>query len=85
MTKGLEALTELKHCITSTHLNTRDFVDIALGVEKTSNAIEKELKAFEVLKKLFKSSFTYKYKLKDYLDCGWITKEEYDLLKEELE
>lgn len=102
MSKGLEALTELKRCVTSAHLNTRDFVDIALDVEKTSNAIEKELKALEIIKRLPKDYVQTLigflkddwFKDENYYDfIGWcgdetpilISKEEYDLLKEELE
>ena len=59
-------------------------VDIGLTFEELAE-LEKELKALEIVKKAFNSSRIYTYKLKDSLECGWITKEEYDLLKEVLE
>lgn len=93
MSKGLEALTELKRCVASAHLNTRDFVDIAFDVEKASNAIEKELKAFEIIDKksvvveLVRKTDNveaYNFAIKDDNYAIALTQEEYDLLKEVL-
>lgn len=96
MNKGLDALTALKHCVTDTHFNTRDFVDIALDVEKTSNIIEKELKALEIIKEkqIDCEGFMVYAKnrnVDEYNDdilgietIRWLTQEEYDLLKEVL-
>lgn len=57
--------------------------------EHLNNDIDKcskcrELKALETVKKAFDSSSIYTNKLKDSLECGWITQEEYDLLKKVL-
>lgn len=49
------------------------------------NVLKKHLKALGIAKKVFDSSSTYTNKLKDSLECGWITQEEYELLKEVLD
>ena len=41
----------------------------------------RKARAFEIIKKAFNSSSIYTNKLKDSLECGWITQEEYDFLK----
>ena len=81
MSKGLEAIQEYKRVICPScqyyyggKCNSKD--------ECFSTVIEKELKVIEIVKKAFDSSSIYSYKLKDSLECGWITQEEYDLLKE---
>ena len=74
ISKGLEALEKVKEALY-----------LMLGDNcKEIVAIEKELKALEIIKKAFDSSSIYTNKLKDSLECGWITQEEYDLLKEVL-
>jgi len=98
MSKGLKALDLLKHCVTDTHFNKRDFVDIALDVEQASNALEKELKALEIIKNKSVNVLRLKITLKQYGPlCGFynalvdtdddgkcLTQDEYDLLKEVL-
>ena len=85
MSEGLKAL----YAIKSVFLRVEEDDGIILHVwqehEKATNAIEKELKALEVVRKLFSSSSIYRYKLKDSLECGWITEEEYSLLKDVLQ
>ena len=44
----------------------------------------KEMEAIKAIKKAFSSSSIYTNKLKDSLECGWITQDEYDLIKEEI-
>ena len=44
----------------------------------------KEMEALEAVRKAFNSSSVYINKLKDSLECGWITQKEYDLIKEEI-
>ena len=78
MTKGLEAYEEIKRVM------TRLFGNIE-RCTNSLNVIEKELKALEIIKKVFKSSSVYAYKLKDSLECGWITQEEYNLISEVLQ
>ena len=50
--------------------------------EEWKHIIEKELKALEIIKRVFSSSSIYGYKLKDSLECGWITEEEHSLLND---
>lgn len=77
MNRGLEALKVLVMSST-TIFNTKEQID------ESVKTIKKELKALEIVKKAFDSSSTYTYKLEDSLECGWITQEEYNLLKEVL-
>ena len=53
-------------------------------LEELEDKIVKQKKVLKTIKKAFKSSSTYTYKLKDSLECGWITEEDYDLLEEVL-
>ena len=91
---GLKALEFLKKCITDAHFDNGDFVDIALEAEECSKIIEKELKAFEIIKKkevnvnMLKASyspiFSDEYYNGNVSEKRNLNKEEYDLLKEEL-
>ena len=70
MSKGLEALKELKERLC-----------FGYYVGEQVDTIEKELKALKIIKRLCH----YDISFLDYvLDKGYITKEEYDLLKEVL-
>ena len=42
------------------------------------------MEALEAVKKAFNSSSIYTNKLKDSLECGWITQEEYNSIMEEI-
>ena len=54
-----------------------------LGI-KDSDTLLKKLKALEVCKKVFKCNSLYAHHIYSAYECGWITQEEYDLLKEVL-
>ena len=55
-------------------------------VEKKDYDIKSEKEqAWEYMKEVFKTSSTYTNKLKDSLECGWITQEKYDFIMEMLE
>lgn len=76
---ALEALNDLReYWLNHLPLSVKDGLKIV-------KVLEKEHRALEIVKKAFNSSSTYTYKLKDSLECGWITQEEYDLLKERLD
>lgn len=91
MSKGLDALNKLKHCINDTHFNSRNFVDIALDVERISNTLEKELKALEVIKNNFRLVGNCLHAKNPYAEDGWVfvkeieDEEELDAWKEVLE
>lgn len=51
-------------------------------LDELVDKIVKAKKSLEVVKKAFNSSSVYTNKLEDSLECGWITQDEYDLLKE---
>lgn len=53
-------------------------------LEEQLPIINTYIRALEIIKKAFDSSSIYTNKLKDSLECGWITQEEYDLLREVL-
>ena len=86
MDEGLEALNKLLQCITDTRFNTREFVDIALDVEKYNSVIERELKVLNVIKKALINSDKNNYYgvLGIFIDLKHLTQEEFNLLQEGL-
>lgn len=83
MSKGLEALEDVEKIVSNANLRVIDFV--LLG--KKYEIIEKELKAFEILKKTLYLELVFEdnnYFI-DVSGGGYLlTQEEYDLLKEVL-
>lgn len=82
---GLEALEEIESNYRKLKGNIEKDCFIHIHELLPFLVIKKELKALEIVKKAFSSSSIYVNKLKDSCECGWITQEEYDLLKEILQ
>ena len=94
MSKGLEALEIIKNAKLIDHVKIKEglFSNKLLDYKRRYGKnvfseqipiIEKELKALEIIKRLFNRGLL-KYSLEDLLYTKYITQEEYDLLKEVL-
>lgn len=92
MSKGLEALEELKKDLTPMNFSRIEKLDRYKVIEKALKDKEKELKALEIIKKkkVNVGDFVRCKSVEDYNEyCCYgkeetLTQEEYDLLKEEL-
>jgi len=80
--KPLKALIEIERFIGKNIDNTEEEESWNLGYD--IGIIETALKALEIAKKVFKCNSLYEHHIDSAYENGWITKEEFDLLKEEI-